>query len=678
MTNATQDGQPLRVESPLGKDVLLLKRFRGQERVSRPFTIEVDVLVTRSMDPSELLEEPLSLVITDKEGSLERRVHGLVRRVTTLGWDPGEDLMVYRAEMVPWFWFLSLYRDCRIFQQMKVTEIVEKVFGDRGYSDYRIDCTARFPVREFTVQYRESDFDFVTRLLEEEGIFYFFEHEAGRHTMVLADHQGAIEPSPVQDVVRYKDVGGVTSEEPVIDRLFFESVVHTGGSVVTDYDFEKPSTDLEAEISGPGIGSFYDFPGGYSKPGDATRVAEIRLEAQEALASTLRGEGDCFGLVPGYRFGLQETELDDDYLVLAVDHRSGTQHYRGAGPEDESEPIYRNTFEAIPYATPFRPPRRTRRPHLGVQTAVVVGPSGEEIYTDKYGRVKVRFHWDRESPRDGESSCWIRVASTWAGNKWGAIQIPRVGQEVVVEFLEGNPDRPLITGSVYNAQQMPPWDAKPTQSGWKSHSSKQGGAPSNELRFEDKKGSEEVFVRAEKDLKFVVVNDETATVGHDRKVTVKNDETLEVEHDRKRTVGNDETLEVKNNRKRKVAKDETVEISGKQTVEVMKDQTVTVKTGNRKVEVKTGNLDTKAAVGKMTFEAMQSIELKVGGSSMKIDMTGITLKAPMIKIEGQTMTEVKGMMTKVESQVMTEVKGVLVKVDGSALLMAKGGISMIG
>lgn len=641
----------MRIESGLGKDTLLLRSFRGSESVSAPYSVEADVLATRAVSSDELLAKPVHLAIDDGDG--ERLLHGLVRSLTSAGRD--EEFYRYRLQIVPWFWFLSLNEDCRVFQNMDVRKIVQRVFDDRGYSDYTFDCQRSFPVREFTVQYQESDLDFVSRLLEEEGIFYFFKHEASRHTMVLADHQGALQVSPTQSDVRLSEVGEGIEGERVIHEITVDTTVHSGRTTLADYDYQKPSTELAATVEGSGWGSLYDYPAGYTDAGTGTQLAEIRLEAEEALATLLRGQGDCFGLVPGFRFRLLDSDVDGEYLVTTVHHDAGVQGYR-SGDAEQAEDPYLNSFAAIPFATPFRPRRRTPRPHLGVQTAVVVGPSGEEIYTDSFGRVKVQFHWDREGRKDEKSSCWIRVASTWAGNTWGAIQIPRIGQEVVVEFLDGNPDRPLITGSVYNAQQMPPWDATPTQSGWKSHSTKEGAGESNELRFEDKKGEEEIYVRAEKDLTFEVVNDETATVGNDRKVTVENDE----------------TLEVKNDRTRKVIKDETVTIEGKETREVTGDQTLTVKTGNqaitvksgnRTVDVKMGNLTTKAAAGKVVYEAAQSIELKVGANSIKIDPSGITMKGTMVKIEGQTMTEMKGLM---------------VKVEGSAMLTAKGGITMIG
>ncbi len=672
----SQAGRLMRIESGLGTDTLLLRSFRGTESVSAPYMIEAEVLATRAITSGELLANPVHLVIDDG-GNGERLIHGLVRSLTSAGRD--EEYHLYRLQIVPWLWFLSLTTDCRVFQNKDVTQIVEQVFDDRGYPDYTFDCQRSFPVREFTVQYQESDLDFVSRLLEEEGIFYFFRHESSRHTLVLADHQGALDLSPTQSDVRLWNVGGGIEGERVIHEINVDTGVHSGSATVADYDYLKPSTGLDATASGDGWGSRYDYPAGHLKLATGNDLAEIRLEAEEALSEVLRGQGNCYGLVPGFRFNLMESEVDQQYLVTTVRHDTRAQSYR-SGSEGEEEDPYFNSFAAIPYGKPFRPPRRTRRPHLGVQTAVVVGPSSEEIHTDEYGRVKVRFHWDRESPQGGESSCWIRVASTWAGHQWGAIHIPRIGQEVIVEFLDGDPDRPLITGSVYNAQQMPPWGANPTQSGWKSHSSKEGATDSNELRFEDKKGEEEIYVRAEKDLRAEVVNDETRTVGNDRRVSVENDETLEVENDRSRKVTRDEKVSIDGKQTIAVGGDQKVTVSkGNQDVEISHgNQSVTLSKGDRDIALQLGDLTTKLAAGKVVYDAMQSIELKVGGNSIKIDQTGITVKGMMVKIEAKTVAEFKGLATKVESKVMTEVKGAMVQVNGSGMLMAKGGITMIG
>ncbi|MGI9625857.1 MAG: type VI secretion system Vgr family protein [Longimicrobiales bacterium] len=661
MPDYSQDDHRIRVDGPLGKDVLLLRHFAGTDGVSTPFSYTIDLYATKAVKPADLLEKPLTLTIELLSGEGERVIHGLVTSLISLGRDVASELYIYRADIAPWLWFLSLTRDCRIFQEVTALEIVEKVFSDRNFSDYRIDCRGELPKREFSVQYRESDLDFVSRLLEEEGIFYFFEHTKDKHTLVLADHPGALESCPGQSEVHVWEAYVPGTDEGVIDDFYQRTSVHTGKAALNDYSFENPGGDLLATVNGQGVGEIYDYPGGYVKARDGTRYTELRLEAEEAGREALHAFGNCASLTPGYRFRLKEAgDHDGEYLLLEVNHEGGSYQYVAS---DEEEPErgneYRNELRAIPKETPYRPPRRTARPLIqGAQTAVVVGPSGDEIYTDKYGRVKVRFHWDREGPNPGDekSSCWIRVATTWAGNKWGAIQIPRIGQEVIVEFLEGNPDRPLITGSVYNAKMMPPFGAKPTQSGLLTRSSADGSAETaNELRFEDKKDSEEIFLHAEKNFNIGVENDQTVTVGNDQTVTVEHDQITAVANDQTTTVDHDQTTTVKN--------DQKLTVDGKQTIEVAKDQIIKIAQGDRSVTLNGGSLKTKASAGKITYEAMQGLELKVGSNTIKIDMSGVTIKGMMVKVEGTAMAEIKSPMTQVK---------------GDAMLQAKGGITMIG
>ncbi len=646
----------MRVDGPLGKDALLLRRFTGREAMSVPFSFSLELLATKPIAAEDLLEKPLTITVDLQKDGKERFIHGLVRTWTSLGRE--DEFFAYRADISPWLWFLSLYRDCRIFQQMTLVEIIEKVFDDRGYSDFRMDLKGSFPTREFTVQYRESDLDFLSRLMEEEGVFYFFEHSKDAHRLVLADHQGALETSPLQADIPFVEAANRAVTEGIVDGISLESAIYTGASTLDDYHFETPKANLAATVAGNGVGEHYDYPGGYRESGDGTRLSEIRLEAEEARAATLKGNGNSLGVVPGFRFNLIDSqEHDGEYLVLEVTHQSGKQEYRTS---ESGGFDYRNAFMAIPYATPYRPPRTTPRPTVqGAQTAVVVGPSKEEIYADKYGRIKVRFHWDRESPDDGESSCWIRVASTWAGNKWGAIQIPRVGQEVVVEFLEGNPDRPLVTGGVYNAQMMPPFGASPTQSGLITRSSKEGSTDlANELRFEDKKGEEEVFLHAEKDL--------TVEVENDSKLTVDNDRWITVEHDRILKVGNDDTVEVSNDQQVDVKNDQRIGVAGNRTLEVAVDYDVSV-SSNYSNDVSN---DYKLSAN--------SIELKVGGNTIKMDQSGITITGTKVSIEGKTMGELKATMVKIEGKAMAELKAAMTQVKGDSLLMAKGGITLVG
>jgi type VI secretion system secreted protein VgrG len=491
------------------------------------------------------------------------------------------------------------------------------------------------------VQYRESDLDFVSRLLEEEGILYYFEHEKGAHTLVLTDLTDGFKSA---GKARFAAGSEGPAHEGVVLELEAETAVHTGKVTLRDYDYLKPTTSLESK-TGSKPWEYYDYPGRYTEKDQGERLARIRLETAEAQEKLVRGGSTFPGFRPGRKFSLAEhyrKDLNAEYALLEVRTTAIGGDYTAW---DEGGFDYRNYFVAIPAKTAYHPSRHTPKPRVeGAQTAMVVGAPGEEIWVDKYGRVKVQFHWDREGGKDDNSSCWVRVATTWAGKNWGAIEIPRIGEEVIVDFLEGDPDQPIITGRVYNGDRLPPFklpDNK-TQSGVLTRSSKAGsGSNANELRFEDKKGAEEILLHAEKDCR------------------------VEVENNRDTTIGNDDTRVVeKGNDSHTIKK-------GKQTITVFGDQTITIdqgnqsltlKMGNQGTVVKMGNVDTDVKLGKHSTKAMQSIELTVGQSSIKVDQTGVTIKGMMIKIEGQTITQIKGLMTKVE---------------GSAMLTAKGGITMI-
>ncbi|MDH3198433.1 MAG: type VI secretion system tip protein VgrG [Candidatus Krumholzibacteria bacterium] len=660
MATYSQAERPLRITTVLGDDVLLLGGFTGDEGVSRPFGFTLDLRSEDAdIDPKRMLRSPVTVTI-DAPGE-ERVIHGLVRRFVQLGRD-GE-FAAYRAEIVPWLWFLSLSRRSKIFQEQTALDIVEAVFRELGHSDFQIRCTKSYPKREYCVQYRETDLNFVSRLLEEEGIFYFFEHADDKHTLVLADAPTAVKDCPGQAKVRAAAMAGTFQEEDVVLELEREHAVHAGKVTLRSYDYLQPSLRLESSVSGDGDEEIYDYSDDYTELDDGERLARIQLEAEEATYEVVRGSGTCRSFRSGYRVeltGHYRSDANQAYHLLSVHHTARGGDFATGGRETFE---YRNVFEAVPHGVPYRPPRRADRPVVrGSQTAVVVGKSGEEIWVDKHGRVKVQFHWDRDGKKDENSSCWVRVSSAWAGKNWGAIQLPRLGQEVIVDFLEGNPDRPIITGRVYNAEQTPPYalPSNQTQSGVKSRSSKGGGADNfNEIRFEDKKGSEELFVHAEKDLVVTAKNDERRTIGHDRTTSIKR-------HDERTVKEGDDTLAVEQGNQTvtiKMGNQTTTLDSGNQEITLkMGNQTVTLKMGNQQTNVKMGNVTTKADLGKIVNEAMQGIELKVGQSSLKIDQTGVTIKGMMVKVEGQIQTDIKGMM---------------MNMTGDAMLKMRGGITMI-
>jgi type VI secretion system secreted protein VgrG len=579
------------------------------------------------------------------------------------------------------------------------------------------------------VQYRESDIDFACRLMEEEGIYTNFKHGEGGHPMVVANSPRSHVELPTGSTITYKNRSRAHAhEEDIIYDWGKTQEVTVGKYTLWDHCFELPHKHLEADrgiqesvqvgqadhklkFGENGRLAVYDWPGEYAqrfdgvdkgggeKPADLQRIFEdnqrtvgIRMQQEAAAGVVVRGAGNCRQLVSGHKFTLatlpsdrpaSSAKADGVYVLTAVSHRARAgQNYRSGGGNGVD---YSNTFTCLPEGLPFRPARSTARPVVpGSQTAVVVGPPAEEIFTDKYGRIKVQFHWDREGKRDADSSCWVRVATTWAGKQWGVVHIPRVGQEVIVDFLEGDPDQPIVVGSVYNAEMMPPYGlpGSKTQTGIKTRSTPGGtGENFNEIRFEDKKGQEQLYVHAERNQDNVVEADASLSVGHDRTKTVKHDETTNVKHDRTETVGNDETITIVNNRTEDVQKgNETITVhKGNRTINVdTGDQATSVKkghhkvqvdkgnatldvlTGDRKVRVATGNYqlttDTKNVViqaadkivetgnnevnisspNKVTIRAGNEILLGVGDSTITLTKEGITISGPIVNSTATT------------------------------------------
>ena len=677
MPTYTQDGRPLSITTPLGKDILLLVGINGAEAVSQLFHFRLDVLAENKTEvPFEkLLGQKVSAAITLADNKTQRYFSGLVRRVAQ-----GERDLVftaYQLEIVPPAWLFTRRTQSRIFQHVSVPEVLKKVLDG---IDVSFELQGQFEAHDFLVQYRETDFQFFSRLCEEEGFFYFFKHASGGCRMVVANTPQSHPDMPAASALIYDTVAGGARPEDRVFQWRKEQELRSGKVTLWDHCFELPHKHLETSkvvvdsvkvgeaahklaVGGNQNLELYDWPGGYAKRFDGVdkggadaasglggigpagaRLATTLMQEETAAGLVVEGASKCRQLTSGYKFSLQRHfNAKGSYVVLAVDHEARTPGAYRSGEESAFD--YENRFRCLPLEAPFRPPRETPRPVVhGTQTAVVVGPPGEEIFTDKYGRIKVQFHWDRQGKGDADSSCWVRVATAWAGQQWGMVHVPRVGQEVVVAFEEGDPDRPIAVGSVYNAQMMPPYklpDNK-TQSGVKSRSSLKGGDQNfNEICFEDKKGEELLYIRAEKDQKIAVENDEAHWVGHDR---IK-----EVDHD--------ETTTIKNNRT------ETVE-EGDEKITVKKgDRTVEISMGNETLNIKMGNQSTKLDLGASTTEAMQSIELKVGQSSVKLDPTGVTIQGMMITITGQVQTQVSGLMT---------------TISGSAMLTESGGVIMIG
>ncbi len=605
---ATQDTRLFRFFSPLGENALLLQAFSGTESLSRLFQFKLALLATRDdIEHDEIVGKPVMLRVQLASGR-HRTWSGVISHFSKgsslEGWTQ------YQAEMVPWFWFLTRNTDSRIFQKKSVPDILREIFQEFGFADYRMKLNGDYPPIEYCVQYQESTTDFIARLMEREGIYYFIEHGDPVHHLVITDNPDSHQ-AVRDDYVRYHRAAGVEESDTVND-LRHQRELRTGRVVLRDYNFETPETELEAStdtvatIGNNQSYSSFEFPGGFTERSGGDRYAKLIMEAEETQHETFFGEGNCRDFSPGYYFKLWEHPIDSydqAYLLASVAHE-GRNNYQDQQAQNST---YYNRFTCIPLRVPYRPQRLTPKPVMrGLQSAVVVGPSGEEIYTDKYGRVKVQFHWDRRGKRDEKSSCWMRVAHPWAGKGWGFITIPRIGQEVLVDFLEGDPDQPIIVGAVYNAVQRVPYElpGNKTVSTLKSNSSP-GGDGFNELRFEDKKGDEKVFLHAEKNFDIRVKNSTTDTIGGDLHLLVGGEQCEQVKGDKHGTV------------------------DGEWLNKVGMDYGL--KAGMNMGQAAGLAANFKAGT-EMVLEAGLQITLKAGPSTIVLGPAGVTIDGPLVRI----------------------------------------------
>lgn len=667
----SQEERLLQVQTKLGTTKLLLERFTGTEELSKPFEFKLTLLSTDfDVDLKSLLRTPLTVTINLADGtsryfnavfsSLGQAMEGEdetpASNTTGALSNPQEDMAVYQAIVVPQMWFLSLDNDCKIFQNMTVQAIVEKVLKDKQVKDYSFRLNGSYTARDYCVQYRESSLTFISRLLEEEGIFYYFEHTDTKHTLVFVNKSSILPACPGQAIAEYSydQAGWVGEGEEGVATLARIETAFTGKAAVTDYNFEKPTLNLMSTLADANE-EHYDYPGEFSEKDDGERYVRIRLEEREALQFVVNGTSRCRAFRPGVYFKLKghyRTDTNQDYFLTSVTHDALDSTYR---QNKEESHYYKNEFTAIPKSVPYRPPRDTPRPTVqGLQPALVVGKAGEEIWVDKYGRVKVQFYWDRVGKKNEDSSCWVRVSQVWAGKNWGWMSIPRIGQEVLVDFLEGDPDRPIIVGRVYNADQMPPWDlpANQTQSGILTRSSKGGsGDNASFIQFEDKSGSEQINMWAQKDMNCTVENNDTQHVMVDRTINVDGKHTETIVKDTTITIteGNHSTTVQAGNQSIAINK------GNQDTTIDMGNQSTTLSMGNQSHTLDMGNQSTTCSLGKIDMTAMQSITLTVGSSSIVVNQMGVTIKGMMVQIEGEVMTQVKG----------------------DVILILKGGITMI-
>ena len=593
----------MEISTALGDDALLFHALNGREELGRLFEYQLDLL---SDDAGVKFDAILGTSVTVKlalPNGDPRFFNGFVTRFGQVG--TFGRYARYSATVRPWLWFLTRTADCRIFQDMTVPDIIKKVFGDEKAADFEDKLTGKYHKWPYCVQYRETDFNFVSRLMEQEGIYYYFKHVDGRHTLVLADAPSCHDPFPGFEEIPYREDNDDSGDDTdSVTGWTFESVIQPGVFAHDDHDFERPSVELlvkKSHARGHDHADYevYDFPGEYIQKPDGEQYVAARIEELAAQFEIAGAATNARGLASGRTFKLAEHTRDDqnrEYIVLSATYALEYSEYESL--PDSADTGYACSFECMTSKQQFRPQRTTPKPAVqGPQSAVVVGPSGEEIYTDKYGRIKVQFHWDRLGKKDENSSCWVRVSYPWAGKNFGAIHIPRIHQEVLVDFLEGDPDEPVVIGRVYNAEQMPPWDLpdNKTQSGILTRSSKGGSAANaNAIRFEDKKGSEQVWIHAEKNQDIEVESDETHWVGHDRRKTIDHDETTHVKHDRTETVDNNEKIAIGVNRTETVGYNEQITIGANRTESVGANETISI-AANRTITV-SGNEAATVAV----------------------------------------------------------------------------------
>ncbi len=658
----TQDRRQLSITTPLGKDFLLLQSLRASESLSQLFRYELELRHEETevtykptmVDEQDILGKPIAIRL-EQGDKLERFFHGIVIQFSQGQRDTR--FSYYQAVVVPQIWILTQVSQSRIFQHLSVPDILRKIFAGFEVS-YELQGT--FEPRNYCVQYRESDWDFASRLMEEEGIYYYFEHTRGKHTLIVANTPQSHRDCPGKSDVPF--ALETSSEDEFISAVsswFVEHHLRTGKFTLWDSHFQLPKKTLEAaqpsrfSVGGNGDLEIYDFPGGYARKQDGIdktggeqasdlqkifddnrNIAQIRMQEIDAQHKNISGASDCASFTAGQRFALSNhpaRENNGQYILVTVDHNiTQSPTYE----TDDPVRAYTNNFTCIPYGAnqaPYRPPRLTPKPTVkGGQTAFVVGPAGEEIFTDKYGRVKVQFNWDRESQADADSSCWIRVAQSWAGNNWGMMFIPRIGMEVVVDFLEGDPDQPIITGCVYNAEAMPPYtlpDEK-TKMTVKSDSSK-GGGGFNELRFEDKKGSEQIFIHGEKDMDVRIKNDEREWVGNDHHFIVKRDRREKIERDEQRIIKRDQFEKVERDLHLKIEGKDATEIGGSLSLKV--GGNVAEKFGANHSEETSASIYLKAGAT-IVLEASAGITLKCGGNFVTVNAGGVQIQGTMVMI----------------------------------------------
>jgi len=620
MVAASQTHRELEFISPLGKDVLLLHKFEATEELGRPYNFELTLRSSsETIDFEELLGKNVSVRL-DISGSSERFFNGYITKFSQ--GENAEGFATYYATISPWLWFLQKTNDCRIFQEENAVEIIEKIFQESGYADYELRLSSSYRKREYTVQYRESSFNFVSRLMEEEGIYYYFSHEQGHHTMIICDTYSSHEMIPAYTAIPYYPPDATTiRHEDIINAWKLERKVLSGAVALNDYDFKQSHSDIKNNYTYPkehekADGEIYDYPGKYITEDEGRHYARMRQEELHASYAVVEGSSTAREFTAGGLMKMVKHPRDDqniEYLISKVVHKADQDAF-GSTKKGASGFIYKNTFQVIESHTSFKAKSINIAPVVdGPQSAHVVGPKNEEIYCDEFGRVKVTFPWDRYSKSDENSSCWIRVSQNWAGGSWGHIAIPRIGQEVIVDFLEGNPDRPIITGRTYHDKNKVPYPLPANKTKMSIKSKTHKGKGYNELRFDDAKGAEQIFVHGEKDQDVIIKNN--------RREHIRNNRDLRVNNDRVEEISNDSSSKVDRDRSEATGRKYTTTVGEEQVIQVGKHY-----------HLKTGKTQYLEAGKQIVIESGEELTIRSSGGFIKIDSSGITIQGKVVNV----------------------------------------------
>ncbi len=652
------DGTLMTMTSPVAGVTLQPVRLRATEGISELFEFDVEMVSSTSpISPDDMLYKPACVTLTPKVGS-PRYFHGIVREFRA--GEKWQGAHGYRAVLVPRLAFAGQTADCRMFYKTTALTVIQTLLTENGVTDVSTQVTGTLPTRDYICQYNETDLAFITRLMEEEGLYYFFTFTGNAHTLVIANANTAFtaiaDPSAAVS-------GGTTMD--VIGGWHRNAATAVGKVTLSDYDPVNPNTSLlkntptVLSTSGKEKRDTFHWPALSTDPEVITSRTKIHQEAHEATATQFAGTGQHPGFIPGGKFTLlakHDTPSGDDgdYVIRRVTHEAVDEVHANTGRTTS----YSNGFSCFPAATTWRQPLVTPRPRmLGVTTSVVIGEDGEEITTDELGRIKVAMLWDHAGVATNDTMIWVRLAQPWAGNGWGWQSLPRQGSEVLVAFEDGDIDQPIILGGLYNGDQKPPFTlpGQKNKTGLRTRSTKGGGTSNySELSFDDTSGSELVLLHAEKDYTIEVENDNTVKIDHDQNITVKNDQTVAVKHDQTLTVDNDRSLTVTNN--------ETITVKGKRSTTITGDNTTEIQSGNEKLTVDTGNITIDAQAGAVKITAVQSIELTVGSNTVKIDPSGVSINGTMVKVAGTAMLDMKAPLTTLK---------------GDGMLTLKGGLTMI-